>query len=65
MSCQDMDALGIYMSGEFPTKLDPFMNDDMRDLWDSDLDQVFILITFCNYCFFKVRQIITDENNHI
>lgn len=37
MSCQDMDALGIYM--EFPSKLDPFMNDDMKDLWDSDLDQ--------------------------
>lgn len=37
-SCQEMDALGIYM--EFPSKLDPFMNDDMKDLWDSDLDQV-------------------------
>lgn len=38
MSCQDMDALGIYMD-QFP-KLDPFMNDDMKVLWDSDLDQV-------------------------
>lgn len=36
-----MDALGIYM--EFPSKLDPFMNDDMKDLWDSDLDQVIFL----------------------
>uniref|UniRef100_A0A2S2PKH0 Cyclic AMP response element-binding protein A n=1 Tax=Schizaphis graminum TaxID=13262 RepID=A0A2S2PKH0_SCHGA len=35
MSCQDMDALGIYME----LKLDPFINDDMKDLWDSDLDQ--------------------------
>lgn len=39
MSCQDMDALGIY-NMEFPSKLDPFLNDDMKDLWDSDLDQV-------------------------
>jgi len=31
-----MDALGIYME----LKLDPFINEDMKDLWDSDLDQV-------------------------
>lgn len=43
MSCQDMDALGIYM--EFP-KLDPFINDDMKDLWDSDLDQVILLADY-------------------
>lgn len=38
MSCQDMDALGIYME----LKLDPFINEDMKDLWDSDLDQDFV-----------------------
>ncbi|XP_050434613.1 cyclic AMP response element-binding protein A-like isoform X2 [Adelges cooleyi] len=37
MSMHDMDSLGIYM--EFPSKLDPFINDDMKYLWDSDLDQ--------------------------
>lgn len=50
MSCQDMDTLGIYMD-QFP-KLDPFMNDDMKDLWDSDLDQVifFFQIVFFYIC---------------
>ncbi|XP_050544853.1 cyclic AMP response element-binding protein A-like isoform X2 [Daktulosphaira vitifoliae] len=37
MSMHDMDNLNIYM--ELSSKLDPFMNDDMKDLWDSDLDQ--------------------------
>uniref|UniRef100_A0A2S2R2A5 Cyclic AMP response element-binding protein A n=1 Tax=Sipha flava TaxID=143950 RepID=A0A2S2R2A5_9HEMI len=40
MSCQDMDALGVYL--EFPSKFDSFLNDDMKGLWDSvdsDLDQ--------------------------
>lgn len=52
MSCQDMDALGMYM--EFPSKLDPFMNDDMKDLWDSDLDQVnwflYFFLRIVNLC---------------
>lgn len=42
-SCHDMDTLGMYMD-QFP-KLDPFMNDDMKDLWDSDLDQVIFTVS--------------------
>lgn len=60
MSCQDMDALGIYMSGEFPSKLDPFMNDDMKDLWDSDLDQVnYYVFNIVDRCFEIPTKIFT------
>lgn len=57
MSCQDMDALGMYM--EFPSKLDPFMNDDMKDLWDSDLEQVNCFFYFSSHGQFVSIIVIT------
>lgn len=60
MSCQDMDALGVYLESKF----DSFLNDDMKGLWDSvdsDLDQVIYLIFFFfNFNFLKTFKAIKD-----